>query len=136
ARQMCWSCQYVLRGAGKEECSAAPGNWTGGESRIRCPTKCIITAEFDSVTGEPTFIHRGCGMFQQPDGCLDNGARHSCFYSCQGKNYCNNKKLSKSPKCADSVGTGNMVDSMTFIVHTCLSLFVCYVISLCMLKPT
>ncbi|CAL1547652.1 unnamed protein product [Lymnaea stagnalis] len=95
-RQMCWSCQYVLNGRGIE-CTTAPANWTGGERRIKCETKCIITADYDSKTGQPKFFYRGCGAYSQENGCTDYGTSHGCFFSCEGEDYCNNKLWPRSP---------------------------------------
>ncbi|KAI8780513.1 uncharacterized protein LOC106062621 [Biomphalaria glabrata] len=95
-RQMCWTCQYLRPGRGLE-CTTVPANWTGGESRMRCPTKCIITADYDSTSGEAKFFHRGCGESSQKDGCLDLGASHNCFFACEGNDYCNGQSLPRSP---------------------------------------
>ncbi|CAG5116161.1 unnamed protein product [Candidula unifasciata] len=101
SRQMCWTCQFVQNGNGKDECANDPGNWTGGDPRIRCLYKCITSAEFDKVTGDPTFIYRGCAETTQKDGCVVTDFKHVCYYSCEGQHYCNDKMLSLSPLLQD-----------------------------------
>ncbi|KAH9496680.1 hypothetical protein Btru_009643 [Bulinus truncatus] len=95
-RQMCWTCQYLRPGQGFE-CTTSPANWTGGESRMKCPTKCIITADYETVSGEAKFFYRGCGESSQQDGCSEIGATYSCFFACEGNDYCNGQSLPKSP---------------------------------------
>ncbi|XP_059166905.1 uncharacterized protein LOC131949148 [Physella acuta] len=107
-RQMCWTCQYVLNGNGIE-CATAPGNWTGGEPRIKCPSKCTIVADFDAKTGVPKFFFRGCGDAQSAEGCSDFGSTHNCFYSCDDKDYCNSKPLPRSPLLEKSKNSSSLL---------------------------
>ncbi|BFZ05129.1 hypothetical protein BsWGS_08168 [Bradybaena similaris] len=102
SRQMCWVCQYVQNGQGRDECALHPGNWTGGEPRLRCQYRCIISAEFDKLSGNPTFIYRGCAETKQKDGCQETAFKHVCFYSCDSKHYCNDKQMGISPLLLDS----------------------------------
>ncbi|KAK3787579.1 hypothetical protein RRG08_025910 [Elysia crispata] len=96
ARQMCYNCGF--QGGIGPACIDDPRYWKNGDPHVKCEFDCVINSIFNSDTGEPTFVYRSCQKADRDDGCEQIGNTLTCFFSCNGKDYCNDRDLSRSPE--------------------------------------
>ncbi|GFR64702.1 hypothetical protein ElyMa_005513400 [Elysia marginata] len=93
---MCYYCGFQANVG--PECINDPKSWKNGDPHVKCKFDCVINAIFSAETGKPTFVYRSCQTgADRENGCEKVGNTHTCFFSCNGKDYCNDRDLSHSP---------------------------------------